>query len=87
VYQPLVKIRVHQPGHLDSISLGYRVAICKANRFKRVMNELCSSLILPAIRWRVYRVAICKANRFKRVMNELCSSLILPAIRWRVGKN
>ena len=31
VYQPLVKIRIRQPGHLDPVSVGYGIAVCAAH--------------------------------------------------------
>jgi hypothetical protein len=48
VYQPLVKIRIRQPGHLDPVSLGYAIAVCKAHSFKYLdMVSRSDIFILP----------------------------------------
>ena len=34
-----LNLGIRQPGHLDSVSLGYGIAVCGANRFRYLANR------------------------------------------------
>ena len=75
MYQPLVKMRIHQPGHLDSVSLGYRIAVCEADNFEYVTirsflrQVLCRLLANDVMKGSIplkyldYRSSICRSAR------------------------